>query len=100
MGSASRQRPERLAEKLRYIRESLGLSQNEMLERLSLGETLERSRISIYETDQREPPLLVLLRYAKIANVYVDVLIDDTLDLPSQIPSFEKSAGNIVRGSG
>ncbi|MBS1811307.1 MAG: helix-turn-helix transcriptional regulator [Acidobacteria bacterium] len=89
-----------MAEKLRYIRESLGLSQNEMLERLSLGETLERSRISIYETDQREPPLLVLLRYAKIANVYVDVLIDDTLDLPSQIPSFEKSAGNIVRGSG
>jgi transcriptional regulator with XRE-family HTH domain len=93
MGSASRQRPERLAEKLRCIRESLGLSQNEMLERLSFGETFERSRISIYETDQREPSLLVLLRYAEIANVYVDVLIDDALNLPARIPSIKKSAG-------
>ena len=93
MGSASRQRPERLAEKLRQIREALGLSQNEMVERLSLSDSFERSRISIYETSQREPPLLVLLRYAEIANIYVDVLIDDRLDLPPHLPTRKKHEG-------
>jgi hypothetical protein len=41
----------------------------------------------------REPSLLVILNYARLANVYVDVLIDDELDLPEQIPSREKSCG-------
>lgn len=93
MGKAARRRPLRLAEKLRSIRESLQLSQNEMIERLGLQDELERHLISMYETDVREPSLLVLLRYAEVANVYVDVLIDDRLDLPPKIPSKKKHEG-------
>jgi len=38
--------------------------------------------ISAYERGLREPDLLVLLRYAKVARVSTDVLIDDTRNLP------------------
>lgn len=93
MGSATRITPLRLAEKLLEIRVALRLSQSELVEHLGLGEVLERSRISLYELGQRQPPLLVLLRYAEIANVFVDVLIDDRLDLPEQLPSRKKHAG-------
>ncbi len=49
-------------------------------------------RISEYETGKREPPLLILLEYARAANVYVDTLIDDSVNLP-EIPSRKKSEG-------
>ncbi|HST52942.1 MAG TPA: hypothetical protein VLJ61_13100 [Pyrinomonadaceae bacterium] len=35
----------------------------------------------------------MLLEYARIANVYVEVLIDDGLDLPARLPSPTKSEG-------
>lgn len=92
MGKASRQRPERLAEKLLMIRLSLGLSQNQMLHRLGMEEGY-RSYISEFETGKREPPLLVLLAYAQAANSFVDVLIDDSLDLADKLPSRKKSEG-------
>ena len=82
MGRASRTKPARLAEKLLQIRTALGLSQNEMISRLGLTEELLREEISAFERGVREPPLPVLLRYARTAGVYVDVLIDDELDLP------------------
>lgn len=94
---AARPKPLRLAEKLLQIRKALDLSQDGMLERLGLGESFGRNRISSYETDFREPPLPVLLRYAEVANVFVDVLIDDALDLPSDLPSRIKHEG-IKRG--
>jgi transcriptional regulator with XRE-family HTH domain len=75
-------RPERLAEKLKQIREKLNLSQNEMLDQLGFKERLFRSNISQYELGTREPSLLVLLAYARLAKISVDVLIDDELDLP------------------
>ncbi len=93
MGQVARQRPLRLAAKLRQIRESLQLSQTGMIERLGLQEELGRHLISMYETDVREPSLLVLLRYAEAAHVYADVLIDDRLDLPEHLPSPGKSDG-------
>lgn len=95
MGRNSRSRPIRLAEKLKQIRESLNLSQDGMLSRLRLTEAegFERSVISAFELDKREPALDVLLSYAKVANVYVEVLIDDELDLPEQLPSKKKSGG-------
>lgn len=79
--------PERLAEKLKQIREMLNLSQNEMLNQLGFKERLFRSNISQYELGTREPSLLVLLAYARLAKVSVDVLIDDELDLPQKIES-------------
>jgi transcriptional regulator with XRE-family HTH domain len=93
MGTVARQRSKRLAKKLRQIRTALGLSQNEMLRHLGLAEKMFQSRISSYELGTREPPLPVLLAYAKAANVYVDALIDNDLDLPDQLPSATKSEG-------
>jgi transcriptional regulator with XRE-family HTH domain len=95
MGRNSRTRPKRLAEKLKQIREVLELSQDGMLSRLELDKTegLERSVISAFELDKREPSLDVLLAYARIANVYVEVLIDDKINLPDKLPSKVKSEG-------
>jgi transcriptional regulator with XRE-family HTH domain len=92
MGSA-RERPERLAEKLLGIRNALGLSQSEMLNRIGVGESGYRHYISHFETGRREPSLLILLEYARVANVYVEALIDDELDLPAKLPSAKKHEG-------
>lgn len=86
MGRSRRPRPTRLAAKLRHIRTALGLTQQQMFERL--GETrtpLYRGHIGEYETGQREPPMLVVLRYSRVAGVPMDVLVDDDLDLPDQL---------------
>lgn len=93
MGSAVRLKPARLAEKLLRIRTGLELSQNELLDRLGLSEELSRETISKFELGKREPRLEILLSYARAANIWVDVLIDDMLDLPEQLPSPEKSGG-------
>lgn len=87
MGSSTRPKPARLAEKLLQVRITLGLSQNEMLRHLGLADELFRSSLSKYELGMREPPLPVLLMYARAAGVCVDVLIDDLADLPERIPS-------------
>ena len=87
MGRSSRPRPARLAEKLREIRVKLDLTQQQMYERLGDTKTpLYVGHIGLYESGQREPPLPVLLRYARLAGIYVDVLIDDDLDLPNKLP--------------
>ena len=86
-------KPLRLAEKLLRIRRDLGLSQTAMLARLGCENRLFRSNISQYERGSREPSLITLLDYARLANVYVDVLIDDALDLPETLPCRQKSAG-------
>lgn len=93
MGQSSRPKPARLAEKLIAIRMALGLSQNELITQLDLGKEITQARISAYERGVREPPLSVLLRYARAAGVYVDALIDDDLDLPHMLPASPTSAG-------
>lgn len=86
MGSP-RQKPQRLAEKLLQIRLALDLSQGGMLERLGVADEHFRSRISAYELGNREPPLPVLLTYARLVGISTDVLIDDELDLPVKLPN-------------
>jgi transcriptional regulator with XRE-family HTH domain len=93
MGSVARWRSECLAEKLLHIRTALGLSQNGMLRRLGFADEMLQARISSYELGTREPPLPVLLAYARAANVYVDALVDDDIDLPERLPSAKKSEG-------
>jgi len=90
MGRSPRRRQERLAEKLLQIRLALGLSQNELLDRLGLTEDLYRTNISSYERGEREPPLFALLEYAGIAGVCLDVLVNDELDLPDKLPAKPK----------
>ena len=85
MGRAARLRPARLAEKLLQIRNALGLSQNEIIKHLGLEDVLYRSNVSGFEVGEREPPLPVLLKYARAAGVSVDVLIDDEMDLPARL---------------
>lgn len=90
---APRPKPERLAEKLLTIRTTLGVSQTEMLRRLGVEHLIEYHIISRYESGKREPPLMILLEYARTANVYVEALIDDEVDLPDRLPSPTKSEG-------
>ena len=90
MGRASRTTrhyPKRLGEKLLQIRTALGLSQNEMLRRLGSPAGLLGTSISGYERGSREPPLLVLLAYARLAGISTDILIDDNLNLPKCLPA-------------
>lgn len=87
MGRKPRIRPERLAEKLRRIREALGLSQSEMWQHLGVEDLIWPKQISTYEVGTNEPPLPILLRYARAANVSTDVLIDDEIDLPAKLPA-------------
>jgi transcriptional regulator with XRE-family HTH domain len=90
MGTSARPKPARLAEKLRQIREALGLSQNQLLRLLELDEELFRSSISAYERGKREPPYPVLLKYAQVAGVCSDYLINDDLNLPAKLSSKPK----------
>lgn len=88
--------PKKMGPKLRRIREELGLSQGAMLKRLGFGEDdgLFRSSISGYELGTRLPPHNVVLAYAKLANIYTDVLIDDDLNLaPEKVPYKVKNVG-------
>jgi transcriptional regulator with XRE-family HTH domain len=92
MGSV-RPRPKRLAGKLLQIRTSLGLSQPEMLRRLDVEDQIEYTTISKYELDKNEPPLSILLRYAQIAGVHMEDLVDDELDLPTRLPGNVRHQG-------
>jgi transcriptional regulator with XRE-family HTH domain len=91
MGKASRRKPERLGEKLAQIREALGLSQNEMIKYLGLTEELTRNNLAVYESGKREPSLLVLLRYARVVGIALEILVDDELDLPGILTALIKS---------
>jgi len=84
MGRSSRPKPPRLAAKLLSIRQSLGISQAEMVERLDYPK-IHPAHVSGYERGEREPPLPVLLRYARMVRISTDVLIDDELDLPARL---------------
>ena len=86
MAMYARTKPKRLTQKLRQIRIGLELSQNQMLEKLGLSESNFRSSISSYELGASEPSLPVLLRYARLAGVCLDVLVDDEMDLPKRLP--------------
>ena len=85
MGSA-RPRPRRLAEKLLQIRQNLELSQSEMIKRMGVGEMIHYSNISKYELDKNEPPLMILLAYARLAQVHLEEIVDDDIDLPLDLP--------------
>jgi transcriptional regulator with XRE-family HTH domain len=93
MGGRPHRRPERLGEKLLQIRTALGLSQNELIQRLGLEEELARAQISDFERGRRAPALPVILEYARAAGVYMDALVDDELDLPKRMPCSPKHSG-------
>jgi transcriptional regulator with XRE-family HTH domain len=73
-----RPRPKRLAEKLLQIRNTLGMSQPKIAKQLGVK---DYTSVSKWELNVLEPPLAVLLAYARLTSVPVESLIDDNLDL-------------------
>jgi transcriptional regulator with XRE-family HTH domain len=86
MGRKARTRPERLSEKLLQIRLALGLSQSELLRRLGFEGVMDYRRISEFERGTTEPHLSVVLKYARVAGVHMEDIVDDEFDLPERLP--------------
>src|SRR5215217_7026447 len=82
-------RPKHLAAKLLAIRQKTGASQSHLAKLLKFNKGA--ARICEYENGVREPSLLTLLRYSKLAKVSINVLVDDGLEL------FPKSDGFAAR---
>ena len=75
---AKRPVPKKLAKKLAQIRANAGLSQTEIVRALKYkASPLYPAMISQFETGRREPPLMLLLAYARLAGISTDILIDD-----------------------
>lgn len=79
MGQRRRAKPGRLAEKPLAIRQELGVSQSQLAKLFEFDEGF--ARISEYEHGNREPDLIVLLNYAKLARVSLEILTNDNLEL-------------------
>lgn len=75
--------PKKLGKKMKRIRLGLRLSQREMVRRLNYKDApLRGSQISMYENGQREPPMTLVLAYARLIGQPMDVLVDDKMKLP------------------
>jgi transcriptional regulator with XRE-family HTH domain len=61
------------------IRQGLGLSQPRIAKHLGIR---EYTNVSKWERDINEPPLMIVLAYARLAEIPAEYLIDDALDLP------------------
>jgi transcriptional regulator with XRE-family HTH domain len=94
VGRSRRPIPNLLPGKLYRIRLFLKLTQKQMLERLQIGLAKDRDpltglypgHISEYERGIREPPLRVLLEYARVAQLPMEVLVDQSMELPTDFP--------------
>lgn len=93
MGRKARMKPERLSEKLLQIRVTLGLSQSELLRSLGFEDSMDYRRISEFERGTTEPHLSVVLRYARLAGVHMEDIVDDELDLPKKLPGAVRHQG-------
>ena len=71
----------RLGGKLKLIREHLGYTQEQMAAAVGKDGISRRSRIHEWEKGLREPDLVCLLAYARLAGVSTDVLLDDDAKL-------------------
>ena len=73
----------RVPEKLKQIRETLGLSQQEMAEWISelAGVEVSYENVSEYEHYTAVPPLEVVLAYARARKTQMESIVDDNLEL-------------------
>jgi transcriptional regulator with XRE-family HTH domain len=79
VGQRGRRKPKSLAEKLLAIRFKLEVSQSQLAKLLEFDKGV--ARISEYERGNREPDLMTLVKYSKLARVSMDVLADDSREL-------------------
>ena len=82
MGRSRRNKPMKLGHKLLAIRKRLQMSQTEMARALELK--VHYSAVSNFELGTREPDLLVVLRYARLAGVPMEAIVDDKMSLPEK----------------
>jgi transcriptional regulator with XRE-family HTH domain len=80
MGHAANPHIRHLAAKLLAIRRSLGLSQPKMAQLLPMLKG-GHYRISEFEKGRRVPNVLVLLAYARAAQIPLESLVDDGIEL-------------------
>jgi hypothetical protein len=57
-----------------------------MVKQMGVAELIHYNNISKYELDKNEPPLMILLAYAKVAQVHLEEIVDDDIDLPRKLP--------------
>ena len=84
MGRAKRPSPKKLSRKLKNVRLRLGLTQAEMARELkarSRSSSVHQGHVSEFERGEREPSLLVLLAYSRLAGVAMEALVDDALSM-------------------
>jgi transcriptional regulator with XRE-family HTH domain len=77
MGRKPLPKPQHLPAKLRAIRENFGLSQYRLARLLQVGPT----RLSEFEWGRRMPSWIVLLRYARLAGLPLEFIVDDDIKL-------------------
>jgi transcriptional regulator with XRE-family HTH domain len=89
---SARPKPDRLAEKLRQIRHSLGYTLEEMANALKGVKKSPPSKGHIlrFEAGEREPSLLVLLEYSRVVRCPLELIVDDDLDLPGKLQGSSK----------
>ena len=80
MGRVRRNKPLRLSHKLLAIRKRLEMSQTQMAKALELK--VHYSAVSNFELGTREPDLLIVLRYARLVGISMEMIVDDQVDLP------------------
>lgn len=52
-----------------------------MVQRLGVQDLIDHTTISKYELDKNEPPLAILLAYARLVKIPVERIIDDEIEL-------------------
>ena len=97
MGKVARKKTSRLGGKLRAIRLALKVSQPKLAEMVGLSGESSTQAISDFERGKSDPPLEVVLAYSRLANVLMEVLADDSIDLPAKIPATKKERGGVPR---
>jgi len=85
MGRSRRNKPLKLNEKLLAIRKRLNMSQTQMARALELK--VHYSAVSNFELGTREPDLIIVLRYSRLAGVPMEIIVDDQLSLPEVLPA-------------
>ena len=69
-----------------------------MVKQMDVAELIHYTNISKYEHDKNEPPLIILLAYAKLAQVHLEEIVDDDIDLPRKLPGTFDYQARLARG--
>ena len=79
-----------LSNKLKIIRKHLGYTQEEMAAAVGKEGISRRARVHEWEKGLREPALLCLVAYARLAGISTDDLLDDDVELRLQPTSQDR----------